>query len=73
MTTVPTDAELLDLVKQAIGGTLTRNAGAYSLGGKRLDSLPLPDLLALRKDLELRVARAAEGGYADVAEFQAAD
>ena len=66
----PTDAELLDMVKQALAGTLTRNAGAYSVAGKRLDSLPLPDLLALRKDLELRVSRAATGGYADVARFQ---
>ena len=72
MATTPTDAELLDLVKQALGGTLTRNAGAYTVNGKRLDSIPLPDLLALRKDLELRVARAATGGYADVGRFQKA-
>jgi hypothetical protein len=68
-TMTPTDTELLALVKQAIGGTLTRNAGAYSVGGKRLDSIPLPELIALRNDLELRVAR-AQGGYADVARFQ---
>jgi len=66
----PTDVELLDAVKQAMAGTLDRNAAAYLVNGKRLESLALTELLALRKDLELRVSRAATGGYADVAAFQ---
>ena len=71
-TPVPTDAELLDAVKRAIGGTLDRNAAAYLVNGKRLESLALTELLAVRADLETRVARAATGGYADVGRFQKA-
>ncbi|HUX02585.1 MAG TPA: hypothetical protein VMY35_16615 [Phycisphaerae bacterium] len=68
--TVPTDQELLDAVKRAILGTLDRNAAAYMINGRRLDSIPLPELLAARADLEARVARAARGGYSDVAVFR---
>lgn len=60
MPTTPTDAELLDLVKQALGGTLQRNASALRTdSGRQIASLSITDLIALRKDLELRVAAAA--------------
>lgn len=63
MPTTPTDAELLDLVKQALGGTLQRNASALRTdSGRQIASLSITDLIALRKDLELRVAAAAGAG-----------
>lgn len=55
-----TDAEMLSLVKAAIAGTLTRNAAALRTAtGRHVQSLPMSDLLAMRKDLESRVAQAA--------------
>ncbi len=55
-----TDAERLELVLEAIDGTLLRNVSAMGTAlGKRLVALPMPDLLAMRKDLEARVAGAA--------------
>lgn len=55
----PTDAELLSLVKQALSGTLTRNAAALrSVAGRQIQALSIPELVALRRDLEARLATA---------------
>lgn len=56
----PTDDDLLSLVKQAIQGTLQRNAAAMRTAtGRHIQSLPIADLISLRRDLEGRVAAAA--------------
>lgn len=66
-----TDAERLELVLEAIDGTLLRNASAMrSATGRHIASLPMPDLLALRKDLEARVATAAGTARPLVLEFR---
>ena len=56
----PTDDELLSLVKQALSGTLARGAAALRTAtGRHVQGLSIPELIALRKDLEARVAAAA--------------
>lgn len=70
MPTTPTDAELLDLVKQALSGTLSRKAQQATIAGHTITSLSITDLIALRKDLETRVALAAGKGQAAVIEFR---
>lgn len=56
MATVPTDAELLEKVRHAPGGTLDRNAADVTINGRRLSARSLTELLALRKNLEWRAA-----------------
>ncbi|GAH34827.1 unnamed protein product [marine sediment metagenome] len=53
-----------------MNGTLGRNAAAYMLGGKRLDSLDMDALMRWEKYFQMRIARAARGGYSDVATFR---
>jgi hypothetical protein len=56
----PTDDELLSLVKQALSGTLARNAAALRTAtGRHVQGLAITDLIVLRKDLEARIAAAA--------------
>jgi hypothetical protein len=55
----PTDSELLDAVKSAMSGTLSRNAQAYTVNGRSLTSLSLSELMKLRDYLEGKVAEAA--------------
>jgi len=67
----PTDAELLSLVKQAISGTLTRNLAAMRTAtGRHVQSLPIPDLIAMRKDLEARIAAAASKSRPRIIRFR---
>lgn len=66
----PTDEELLVLVKQALSGTLSRNAADLSTAGRRVASLSIVELIALRKDLERRINRAARTSASGVAEFR---
>jgi hypothetical protein len=66
----PTDEQLLDLVKQALSGTLTRNAASVSIAGRSLASLSISELIALRNDLERRIRAAAGGSAAMVVRFR---
>jgi len=66
----PTDEELLVLVKQALSGTLSRKAADISVAGRRIASLSIPDLIALRKDLEARIYQASRKSISSVVEFR---
>ena len=66
----PPDAELLSAVKQALSGTLTRNAAQYSVAGRSLQSFSLTELIALRNALELRIAAAAGARRTSVVTFR---
>ena len=68
--TAPTDAELLEKVKEALGGTLDRNAASITIAGRTLGSLRISELIALRNDLERRIAIAAGKGRSAVVRFQ---
>jgi len=58
VSTEPTDAELLTAVKLAIKGVLEGPGANYTIRGRTVGSLSLTELMAVRNDLEQRIARA---------------
>jgi len=67
---VPTNTELLNAVKSAISGTLTRNAKTLQINGRSITSFSLDELMRLEKNYEVKVARESSGGRAAVAKFR---
>jgi len=58
-----TDAELLVKVREAIAGTLDRNAESITIGGRTLGSFSLKELWELEKALTQRIAVATAGSF----------
>ena len=69
-TTTYTDQELLDLVRAAIAGTLTREAAQITIEGRTLQSFSLSDLRLMENHYARKVARAAGSNRALVTRFR---
>lgn len=54
-----TSAELLVLVESAISGTLTRTGKLSVINGRTIETFSLPELFAIRRQLQVEVARDA--------------
>lgn len=64
-----TTTEMLDQVNAAIAARLSGGAVAsYSINGRNISYMPMPDLLALKRDLQKQLA-AENGGSRNYAKF----
>lgn len=71
--TVYTTAQMLDQVNAAISARLKGGAVAsYSINGRNIQYMTMPDLLALKRDLVKQLA-AEKGGARNYAKFTPAD
>lgn len=65
----PTTSEMLNQVTAAISARLNGGTVAsYSISGRNIEYMPMPDLLALKRDLEKQLA-AENGGSRNYAKF----
>lgn len=65
-----TDQELLDLVRDAIAGTLTREAQQITINGRTLQMFSMPDLMRMETFYTRKIARAAGSNRALVTRFR---
>ncbi len=66
---ISTTAQMLDQVKRVISAKLSGGAvDAYSISGRNIQYMSMPDLLALKRDLEKQFA-AENGGSRNYAKF----
>ena len=65
-----TDAQILEAIREALYGTLSRNAKAITIGGRSLTSFSLKELMDLEKQFQTRVAEAAGAGQSAVVKFR---
>jgi hypothetical protein len=64
-----TTSDMLDQVNVAISTRLSGGAvAAYSINGRNIQYMPMPELLALKKDLQKQLA-AEKGGSRNFAKF----
>ena len=64
-----TTSDMLNQVDAAISARLSGGAvAAYSINGRNIQSMPMPELLALKKDLQKQLA-AEKGGSRNFAKF----
>ena len=64
-----TTSEMLDQVNAAISARLSGGAVAsYSINGRNIQYMPIPELLALKKDLQKQLS-AEKGGSRNFAKF----
>jgi len=68
--TTYTDAELLALVRSALGGQLSRGAAEVTINGRRVGSFSLTELIELEKYYTNKVADAAGGRRPAVVTFR---
>ena len=52
----PTDSEMLSAIRSALKGTLDSNAQSYSIGGRSLTHVSIPDLITLESLYSRRVS-----------------
>ncbi len=65
----PTTSEMLNQVNAAISARLIGGAvDSYSINGRNIEYMPMPDLLALKRDLEKQLA-SENGGSRNYAKF----
>jgi len=64
-----TTSDMLDQVNAAISARLSGGAVAsYSINGRNIQYMPIPELLSLKKDLQNQLA-AEKGGSRNYAKF----
>jgi len=64
-----TTSEMLDQVNAAISARLSGGAVAsYSINGRNIQYMPIPELLAIKKDLQKQLS-AEKGGSRNFAKF----
>ena len=64
-----TTSDMLDQVNAAISARLSGGAVAsYSINGRNIQYMPIPELLALKKDLQKQLS-AEKGGSRNFAKF----
>ena len=64
-----TTSEMLDQVNAAISARLSGGAVAsYSINGRNIQYMPIPELMAIKKDLQKQLS-AEKGGSRNFAKF----